>query len=116
MLGVVFKYDIFDDPYKTGSVEKGLDKLEAICKKLNRHIFVSYSTMSRNELSGNFHADEYVIVHYTESLSHEEKSEIAECIKESVTLKKSGYKDGFPEIVIVFTKVDKDDVFSYNLK
>lgn len=117
MIGIIFNHDVFDEPYKQSAVEAGLGKLDKLCKKLNRHLFVSWSENNRYGLLGKDRTDEYIVVHYSGNLSDTEKKEIADCIKEAVTLKKSVYKDcELPELLIVFIKIESNDYFTYNLK
>lgn len=117
MIGIIFNHNVFDDCYKQTSVEKGLNKLETICKKLNEHLFTSWSNTNRSSCIGTDYTDDYIIVHYTSELSNTDKSEIANCIKEILTLKKAEYKvDNLPEIIIIFSKISQGDCFSFNVK
>lgn len=117
MIGVIFNHDIFDEPYKQSSVEKGLSQLEDLCKKLNEKLFTSCNNMVRYGITGNDNPDDYVIVHYSSELTDSAKSELANCIKECLTVKKTAYKDGnLPEILIVFSKVPQKDCFCFNTK
>ena len=117
MIGIIFNHNIFDDPYKTSTVKNGFNKLENICKTLNEHLFTSVSNVDRNGLFGPDLSEDYIVVHYTGELSDNDKSEIANCIKEILTVKKTVYKDNnLPEIVIVFSKIPQNDCFCFNVK
>ena len=118
MIGVIFNHDMFDDPYKQTAVNKGFDKLEALCDRLNEHLCTSYVGSTRgckDSLFGCDLTDEYIIVHHTANLSDEIKTELANCIKEILTLKKTEFKNELPEIHIVFSKVQQNDYYCFNV-
>lgn len=117
MIGIIFNHYMFDAPYKQSAVNKGFDKLEALCDQLNEHLCTSYGNNERSLTSilGCDLTDDYVIVHYTADLSDETKAEIANCIREILTLKKTEFKDELPEIHIIFTKVSQNDYYCFNV-
>ena len=119
MIGVIFNHNMFDDPYKQTAVNKGFDKLEALCDKLNERLCTSYLGGNRSctdSIFGCDLTDDYIIVHYTADLSDETKAEIANCIKEILTLKKTEFKNELPEIHIIFTKVAPNDYYCFNVE
>lgn len=117
MIGIILSHDIFDEPYNQTAVKKGCDRFNGVCKRLNEHVFTRYSDKTRGGLVGKDMTDEYVTVHYSGELSDTDKAEIADCIKEMHTLKKSKYGNGdLPEMVIIFCKVQSSDFFCYNIK
>lgn len=118
MIGVIFNHYMFDDPYKQTAVNKGFDKLEALCDRLNERLCTSYLGKGRDGKDGLFGcdlSDEYIVVHHTADLSNEIKAEIANCIREIHTLKKTEFKDELPEIHIIFSKVAQNDYYCFNV-
>lgn len=116
MIGVIFNRHVHDDPYKQYAVNKGVDKLYAICDRLSEHLAISWSDNKRSFWLAPDLTDDYVIVHYTADLTDENKAEIANCIKEILTLKKTLYKNELPEIHIVFSKIPKNDYYCFNVE
>ena len=77
MIGVILSHDIFDEPYNQTAVKNGCDRLDEVCKRLNRHLFTCWSDKPRDGLVGKDMTDEYVTVHYSGELSDTDKAEIA---------------------------------------
>jgi len=117
MIGVIFNHNIFDDPYKQSSVKKGLERLENVCNDLNEHLFTSFSNVNRCDFFSKDLTDEYITVHYSCELTDAQKAEIADSIKEALTLKKTKYNENeLPEIFIVFSQVLSSNCFCFNVK
>jgi hypothetical protein len=115
MIGVTFNHDINDDPYRQSDVKKGLDRLDAVCDKLKETLFISWSNRDRNGFFGPNFEDDYVVIHYDHALTKEQKEEIADCIRQTLTVKKTVYKKDAPSICIVFSKISEEDCFCYHL-
>lgn len=110
MLGVIFNFDSFDEPYNQVKVRQGFNKLDAIAQRLNVESFYSFS--ERRSVFRNYQNEEYVVVHHSKSLSKEDKKEIIDAIKEILTVKKSEYRDyDVPKILVVFELIDKDNYY-----
>ena len=117
MIGVIFPHRVDDDPYKQSDVEKGFNRIEKFCEDRNEKLFYSFQDKQRHyEIYGINLEDDYIIVHHTVELSHDEKAELADCIRQALTVKKTVYKNEVPEIVIVFQKISDDDCFTFNVK
>ncbi|MBE5750913.1 MAG: hypothetical protein E7357_00710 [Clostridiales bacterium] len=109
MIGVIFNHDMFDDPYNQNAVKKACAKLNAFAENLGEKLYSSFGAR-RNDFESN--VDEYVVVHYTCTLSTEQKSELAGIINELLTLKKSAGIEK-SEKVIVFDKKSAEDCFEF---
>lgn len=119
MIGITFNHNMFDDPYKQTSTNLGFKRLDEICNRLGKHLFTSINGDKRHWYghdTQNDVTDEYVTVQYTGKLLQSDKQEIADAIKEILTLKKTCYKDDeLPEILITFSKLADGDIFYYNV-
>jgi hypothetical protein len=111
----MFDHDINDDPYKQTEVKKGLNRLVALCDELGEHLFTSWSDRDRGsgDLFGLDYEDDYVVVHYDHALTKEQKTALADCIKQMVSVKKTVYSKELPEVCIVFCKVAEEDCFCF---
>ena len=113
MVGVVFSYDFLDDPYSKKKAVAGVNKLEELVQGMGEELFISLGD-DRNELKGNFCAEDLTVVHYTCDLTSDQKAQIAKIISEILTLKKSAYKGlTMPKSAVVFNKVDKSDCYVF---
>lgn len=113
MIGIIYNHNMYDDPYNLKKVEKGFKNLEQILEKFGKCYF-SFSNRGRGFLGMIDYEDDYVLVHHTNDLIFEQKTEIANAIKETLTLKKTVYKDKLPQILIVFEKVSEENCFTFN--
>lgn len=101
---------MFDDPYNQIKIHKGFNDLEKLLESYGKYYFTF-----GDKRVGLFedYTDEYVLVQHTVDLSLEQKRQIVNCIKETVSLKKTVYKDKFPEGCIVFEKIAEENCFSF---
>ena len=114
MIAFIYNHNVFDDPYNQTAVKKGFAKLDACTDSLQVKPFYSFGA-ERSGLFSPDMSDEYVIVKHSLSLAAEQKKCLAECIKETLTVKKTVYKEECPEILIVFEKINQDDCFVFNV-
>lgn len=112
MLGVIFNFNVLDEPYKNSDVKKGFDKLEAIAKKFGVETF--YSLGKNRNVFFDYEFENYVIVQHSMNLSSNDKEEIVSAIKEILTVKKTEYKQfdlKTPNGLIVFEYIEKENIF-----
>lgn len=112
MIGFIFNHDVFESPYNQTASKKGFTKLEAYIKTLDLHPFYTFGG-KRIDWDFPDMRDDYVIVQHTSDLSVEQKQQIAEYVKEILTVKKTVYKQAVPEVFIVFEKKAKEDCFAF---
>ena len=111
MIGFRFNFDMFDEPYNQSKVSQGFKKLEKYIDALNEEMFYSFGER-RGGLIGPDESNDYVIIQHSADFSKEVKQEIAEMVKEVLTLKKTEYKGiEIPKCLIVFEKIDNDNYF-----
>ncbi len=112
MIGFIFNYDVFDEPYNQTQVKKGCAKLGSYLESLNQKAFFTYG---KTRCFGEFDmSDDYVIVQHTAELTGEQKQYLAQCIKEITTVKKTVYKKETPKLLVVFEKKEQEDCFTFN--
>ena len=110
MVGIIFNFNMFDDPYNQTKVNQGFKKLEKIVNEHNLQLFLSVGN-TRSTLF-DVSKDDYVIVQHTKSFDENVKKEIAEIIKEILTIKKSNCKTcEAPKVLVVFEHVDASNYF-----
>lgn len=110
MIVISYNHDMFDDPYHQTKVNKGFNELEKILGEYGKFYF-SFGD-KRKGFFLDYH-DEYVLVQHSVELNHEQKAQIVNAIKLTLTLKKTVYKDDFPEGCIVFEKIDEENCFTF---
>lgn len=112
MIGIVFNFNMMDEPYNQNKVNHGFNSLQKFEKKYNEEVYVSYGDVRNSLFVGN--EEDYVIVHHTNNLDVNVKTELTEIIKEILSKKKSIYHNTeMPKIVIVFQKIEKDNCFIF---
>ena len=79
---------------------------------LKTDVFYTFGR-TRTELFGPDMEDDYVIVQHSMDFSVEQKQEIAEYVKEVLTVKKTVYKTERPKILIVFEKKESENFFIF---
>ena len=110
MIAFIFNHDVFDEPYNQTSVRKSTEQLETYAQSLNAKSFFTFGNV-RVGLCGADMSDDYVIVQHTIPLTMEQKQQIVEYVQGMLTVKKSVYKQGVPNVLVVFEKKEKEDCF-----
>lgn len=111
MIAIIYNHDMFDDPYNQTKVGKGFRNLENLLDSYGKYYFVF--GCRRGGIFDLDYRDEYVLVQHTVDLNSEQKQQIVNCIKETISLKKTVYKEKFPEGCIVFEKIAEENAFLF---
>lgn len=112
MIGIVFNHSMFDSPYNFAKVRKGMKALEKLLGNYGKY-YMSFGKKRSEPFLEPDYEDEYVLVHHTVNLNFEQKTQIANAIKETLPLKRTVYKGDLPDICIVFEKIAEENYFSF---
>ncbi len=109
MIGVIFNFDMRDEPYKQSEVNKGFNALENFAESINEKLFITLG-QPRSALF-NMTFEEYIIVQHSCNLTQEQKKELVNIVAQIVTVKKTVYKNEQPDKLILFQKISPEDCF-----
>lgn len=113
MITVTFNHYLFDDPYKQTTVEQGFRALERYVDELGEHLYYSFVDKGRSTFIELDYTDEVIFVYHTAPLEQSQKQRIVDCLRNAVALKKTVYKGDYPNVCIIFEKVNTDNCFEF---
>ena len=111
MIGIIFNFDMRDEPYNQNAASKAFRELETLIEGIGEKVYYSFGNKRDEFFYKN--TDEFVIVYYTYNLTLEQKQLIAQKINEILTLKKSIYGKETLDKLIVFNKKEVGDCFTF---